>query len=218
LGFALYNVGDCIIQGAKPQRVYGGKMTGNIESPICPECHRKDKVFKISQIYMESLTVFNKKDPHPVLTAMFINQDENVALPSPYSHEFTRVFAPPSGKTEIVRALHPDLIIGVFSAAILFLLYMAYNQNQAVILPSLFVLVPAYVLYFVFRKAAIQKYNDTMAEDKGEVRSVEQAIGEWMKLYYCARDGVVIEPESGKNMRLDEMKRFLLRGKLESKS
>ena len=188
-------------------------MTDTTETPICPECQKNDRIYKVSQIYMESLTVFNKKEDHPILSALFKDKDDNVELPSPYSHDFMRMFAPPSGKNEMIRALHPDLIVGFFTAAILFLLYSAYDQQRSIILPSMIVLVPAYVLYFIFRKGAIKKYKDNVADSKGEVVSVEQAIAIWMKLYFCARDGVVIEPETGKILPLDEMKRYLLRGK-----
>jgi len=185
----------------------------NEMTPICPECQKNDKVFKVSQIYKESVTIFNKKENHPALTGMFINKGENAALPNPYRTDFTRLFAPPTGRGEIIRAIHPDLIAGVLSIAGLYLLYSAYTQQPSALLPSGIVLALVYIVYFIFRKNVIQKYNLSQAESKEEVVSVEQAIFVWMKLYYCARDGLVIEPESGKQMPLDEMKKYLLRGK-----
>ena len=136
-----------------------------------------------------------------------------MGLPSPNSHEFTHLFTPPAGKTDFIRPIHPDIIMGVVFAIVFFLVYMVYAQMPQVIYYAVPVVVVAIVIYSILRKNAVQSYQESIAEVSGPVFSQEHVVEIWMKLYYCARDGLVIEPESGKIMRLDQMKPYLLRGK-----
>jgi hypothetical protein len=193
------------------KQLSGEYMIGENEPLVCPKCMKNDLVFKVNQLYKESITIFDKHDPHPELEKLGAHKNESVPLPSPYSHEFTHLFAPPSGKNDFIRALHPDLVTGVLAAAGLFLVYTAYQQLPSALLPVLITLIVALVVYLIFRKTALIRYQEIMSENNEEVVSVEQAISLWMKLYYCSRDGLVFDPESGRNMPLEDMKKYLLR-------
>lgn len=179
--------------------------------PMCPHCEKSDRMFKVNRIYLESLTVFEKKEPHPILNELVLNKDDIVPLPNIYGHEFTRLFSPPSGKSEILRILHPDIMILVFGTVLLFFLYNAYIQQPSMTIPLLVILGISIVVYFIFRGKLIEKYENGKNSEKESYVTVEQAVGRWMKLYYCARDGIVVDVERNLSAPLDEMREFLMR-------
>ena len=188
-------------------------MSDRMVTPVCPVCEKSDRVFKVSEIYTESLSVFNKKAEHPTLSALLKNPEENAVLPSPNSHAFTHLFTPPAGKMDFIRPVHPDIITFVVIAIAVFLLYMVYSGSSLLIYFVISTVVIGLGIYITFRKQAVRNYNNAIQESSGPVFSQEHIVETWMKLYYCSRDGLVIDPERGICIRIDEMKRFLLRGK-----
>ena len=182
------------------------------EALTCPLCHASRHIYKVSQIYLESIKVFDKNEPHPVFDEMFAMNGKDIApLPSRFSHEFTHLFAPPSGRAELLRPIHPDLIVFVFTVIMFFFLYNIYAAQPGVVYPFLIILGAAFLGYFAFRKKLVSRYEADLAGSKTEYVSVEQAVARWMKLYYCATEGIVFDPETQSSVPLDEMKKFLMK-------
>ncbi|MCE1253612.1 MAG: hypothetical protein LWX83_08710 [Anaerolineae bacterium] len=179
---------------------------------ICPVCGRSQNIYKVSQIYLESLTIFDKNSPHPIFDEMFGEAGKDLyPLPSRYGHDFTRTFSPPSGRAEWFRPIHPDIFIFVFTVLIAFFLYSIYAQQPSIVYPFLIILGVAFIVYFAFRKKLVSRYQAEVAEGKNSFVSVDLAVARWMKLYYCAKEGLVFDPETKTSAALDEMKKYLLK-------
>lgn len=120
-----------------------------------------------------------------------------------------RQLAPPSsGKSEITRLVHPDLVVLVFTGILpVFLLGIARSQ-AGLLLPVILVLAVFYLLYFWRRKALISHFERQKQAQQAGKRRIERAIGRWMRSYYCTQDGVVFEaglPAWAPVERMDEL-------------
>ena len=147
----------------------------------CPGCHLSDQVTKVSTLYLQK-------------------QVKN-----------WRKLAPPSGgKANNFRPLHPDLLVIGFSLVLPVFVYGILNQQPALFVPILVLLVGAYTLYLIFRRSLVAKFEADQQSQKDEKKRVEKAIGAWMKLYFCAREEGVFIPGGGEVIPVDQMPGYLM--------
>jgi hypothetical protein len=154
---------------------------------ICPKCGLSDQVEKVSTIYLQG---FNAgKTPSA--------QSEGGDFPKLSKAELSklhRLLAPPSSeRSQVIRPIHPDLMLLVFSGLFPIFLVGIASSQRTLLLPAILVLVFFYLLYFWQRKRLIARYDQLKQSQVEEKRRVEQAIGRWMKTYYCARDELVFK-------------------------
>jgi hypothetical protein len=157
-------------------------MTDTSVTYTCPECHQSDKCAKVSVLYVEASG--NRK--------------------------ILNIFSPPSGKTETIRDINPDIVVIGFSIVAGIFLYNIYATQ-----PQYFPMIAAvtglaYVGYIVLRKKIMGKYKANIQAKKDEKDSIERAIEHWLKLVYCARDKVVFDPEENIAVPAGQMRDYLM--------
>lgn len=151
------------------------------ETIACPTCLRSDQVQKVSTLYLnKSISEWRKFSP------------------------------PASGKTSTFRALHPDLVVISFSLILPVFIYGILNQQPSLLIPVLIGLIGAYSVYFFTRNRLIEKFKTNHQLQVNEKKRLEKAIGDWMKLYYCAREELVFIPGGGAGIPVDQMMGYLL--------
>jgi hypothetical protein len=149
------------------------------EIPICPKCDSREWVQKVSTVYLEG------PDPVP-------GEDRQVArMSKAEASELHQLLAPPSGKSQVTRPIHPDLMLLVFSGILPLFLVGIFNKQRPLLLPVLVVVALSYVVYFWQRSRLIARYSNLKKSQVEDVHQTERAIGRWMKMYYCAQDHVV---------------------------
>ena len=168
-------------------------------------------IFKVQDMYKESLTIFSKNEPHPVMDMIKTHRNEIKPLPDPKSIEFTRIFSSPTTRSDIIRALHPDLVAGILAAILVYMIYITSPQQNSLIYFLGGILTLGIILYFSQRKKIMDWYLQTKKEVEEPAVTPSEALQHWAKLYYCARDGIVFEPGRDDQIPLDEMKSFLFR-------
>ena len=180
-------------------------------NPICPQCHQSDRNYKVSDIYSESLRVFDKKYPHPVLEALFANKGKDFApLPDYFDMKFTRLFTPPTGNKTFIPAIHPDLIVFMIFMLISVFLYFILNNHFSSIIPIIIAGIIILLIYLFFRKDALITYHEIQKNSRAEPVSKEEIVRRWLKLYYCSRDGIVFDPEKESFASLSTMNDYFL--------
>jgi hypothetical protein len=177
--------------------------------PKCPVCEQTDQTIKLSRVYLEAIAADRKKTDF---------QDNNTdPLPFELDPKFLtknlRRFTPPSGKTELIRMVHPDWTAGAFSLLALFFLYQMFTTQIQSFYIGLGLFVVAYALYFIFRKKIIARYTQRKTSEEEDKKNIEQSIGRWMRLYYCVRDDIVFEPGKKEFAALDNLDAFILNKK-----
>ncbi len=160
-------------------------MTTSDTLPKCPACGQNDQVAKVSRQYI--LARENKQRPEP--------------------------FAPPSGGRALTRSIHPDMVVGALTLFAIFFFVKIYQQQPNMLVPSLAVLAAFYLGYFLLRKKILGRYQADRNKESAEQVSIEAATGEWMKLYYCARDKGVFDPSDPEPILvpLDQMRLYALK-------
>ncbi len=157
-------------------------MTDTSATYICPECHQSDKCAKVSVLYVEASG--NRK--------------------------ILNIFSPPSGSTEAIRDVNPDIVVIGFTLVAGIFLYNIYaTQPQAFPITAILTGL-AYVGYVVLRKKIMGKYKASIQAKKEEKLKVEKAIDHWMKLVYCARDKVVFDPAENVAIPAGQMRNYLM--------
>lgn len=177
----------------------------------CPQCGQSDQVEKVSTVYMEGIG--SGRLGRLALSGNLSTTDlpgRVTAIPTQELALLSRKLAPPSsGKREVTRLIHPDLVVLVFSAILpVFLAGIASTQG-ALFIPVLLFILGFYVIYFWRRKALIARFESQKKDRQSAVRRAERAIGRWMNTYYCARDEVVFEAGKPFTMPVDEMNEML---------
>lgn len=181
------------------------------KSPTCPNCGKSDLAFKVSHIYIEA----SERKPLPgqemgALQAVYANLPPGTN-PAMAKRSILQLFAPPSGRTEIIRQVHPDLIVGISAAVALFILYQILASQPGFFLPALIIFIVALAAYLFTRKSVLRKFNRIKAEDAGDRKNVERAIERWMQLYYCARDQTLFDTDRRTPIALKDMQAYLFR-------
>jgi hypothetical protein len=182
---------------------------------ICPVCSQFDQVEKVSTIYLEGIGA----NRLPLLPGSAAENPRPPAqrltnIPMAELRALSRRLAPPSsGKAPLMRPIHPDLFVLVFSCVIPIFLFGILIQQDRLFVPILVVLAGFYGLYFYKRKAAIAKYERDLAAKREAQERVEQGIKTWMNLYYCDRDKGVFLPGKRELIPLDRMVEYLEGGR-----
>lgn len=157
-------------------------MTDISTTYTCPACHQSDKCAKVNLLYVEASG--NRK---------IIN-----------------IFSPPSGSTETVRDVNPDIAVIGFTIVAGIFLYNIY-ATQPQFFPMIAILTGlAYVGYVAIRKKVIGKYKASIQAKKEEKARIEKAIDHWMKLVYCANDKVVFDPVENVAVPVGQMREYLM--------
>lgn len=158
-------------------------MNNSESVPQCPVCGQNDQVVKVSRMYL--LARENKQSAHP--------------------------FAPPEGKRQQTRPIHPDMVVGALTLVVVVFLYNIIRSQPNMILPVVIVLAIFYLAYFLGRKWILGRYQAEQSQENAHKGNIEAAIGEWMKLYYCARDKGVFDPSENELIPIDQMRTYLFR-------
>lgn len=147
----------------------------------CPICKKSTAVYKVSTIYLEGAE----------------------------KHADVKAFAPPSGERQVLRAINPDMTVILFGAISIFILTQMAQTQKSALLPAIVIMMLAVLLYVVFRKQIIGKYNQQELSNRQANERVQRAVGEWMKMYYCAEDKIVFKSGEKQAVPLEEMQSFL---------
>jgi hypothetical protein len=161
-------------------------------------CGQTEPVEKVSKLY---------------LTGIGLRDETNTSRinPTPAARALSRRLAPPSGgRPALTRPVNPDLAILAFSAILPIFLYGIWTSQREIMLPAVLILVIFYGLFFWQRKHLLARYQKDLDSRHAAVERVKQAVGRWMKLYYCAADAVVFEPGKGEPVSLDLLPEILL--------
>jgi len=179
------------------------------ESPvevICPVCGECEVVSKVSKIYLNSLSGNLQVEPKDKLTGTSAHEGDQ---PTRQIRELGPRFAPPSGKTQTLRSLHPDQIVGAVFLISLFFLWQISTSQPGGLLPALGVWILGLALYVFNRKRLLARHAAQQADQKAQKLAVERAISRWMELYYCGKDDVIFIAGQDQSVLADEMNNFL---------
>jgi hypothetical protein len=160
---------------------------------LCPQCGLGDQVEKVSTIYLVGIGL-NRHDRG----ADKIRRDIPFRLSQLSKNELQqlsrRLKPPSSGKQVFTRLVHPDLYLFVFGLIIPFFLYGIWTSQGVVFWPVTGFLGLLLSLYLWRRKAIMARFERQQAERRAASQRGERAVGQWMALYYCARDDGVFLP------------------------
>ncbi len=149
----------------------------------CPVCGSSEQALKVSTLFLEG-------------TEKRVNVD---------------AFAPPSGKRQITRPVHPDMTVIVFGIVSLLILFQIFQTQKPAFVPAAAIFLMAGSFYLIFRKRILEKYKRNQEAIKLENLAVEKAVGEWMKLYYCAKDRIVFIPGDKNSVALEDIKSLIMK-------
>lgn len=185
----------------------------------CPQCDQNDLVFKVRQIYVESLEKLKSWDTAktPELDR-FLNESGNggksKAETRKIVQDLLKQFEPPSGKPQTLRTISPDMVMIVFAFVAVFFLFQIYMTQRPVFWFMVAIFVILYASFFIFHKSIIARYQYQKSMDSGSVEVIQKAIGKWMKTSYCLRDNVVFGVNKGEAVPLAEMISSLIKSSL----
>lgn len=182
---------------------------------VCPQCKSSNDVYKVSEIYLSGLesiksdrplknNVFDQifGQPSQKLGKRFVDQTTKRTLVSK--------FAPPSSsKQRVSRSIPPDFIVAVTFILGLFMLVQIYTQQPAFFLPALVIILIIGAIYLFTRKNIQARFKEKQQAEMNEKDQIEEAIGIWMKLYYCAADYIVFDQNHKTPIPLQEMNLYL---------
>jgi hypothetical protein len=188
-----------------------------VVNPVqCPECRLSDKTFKVSAIYIEALEEFKHPGARKLLPQI-MNDVKKLDAPGVLKTQALRSvvnsFGPPSGGRQIMRPVNPYLVIAAFTLIAIFFLIQIYTTQREMFFPMLILLIVFYLGFTFFRKQIIGKYIQQIQANMDIKRSYESAIGRWLRLYYCARDDGVFDPDENQMIPLQAMEAYLLNEK-----
>ena len=177
----------------------------------CPVCGQSDQVEKVSMIYMEGIgagrllpTAGSQAGRTPPAGQRLTK------IPARDLSALSHKLAPPSErKSALVRPIHPDLVIGVFTLVIPIFLIGILSQQRGLVFPVLLILVCFYALYFYKRRTVIARFAQEKTSKDAAQSRIERAIKSWMVLYYCARDDGIFLPGRGELVPVDRMAALL---------
>lgn len=184
------------------------------KSRTCPMCGLDDRTAKVNQVYIEALS--KSRNEESAKTAVFdrifadtpIGQSSGMLLSQRLSI-LIRGLQPPSGEARVTRLISPDLFFAFYFIMAVFILYQIYATQHGVFLPTVGVFVLSVVAYVLLRKKIMGRYQASLKAQEDARKRVEEGIGRWMKLYYCARDNGVFDPQKDVFIPLEEMRAYL---------
>lgn len=123
----------------------------------------------------------------------------------------TQKLSPPAaGKQGMMRPIHPDLVVIVFSLIAPIFGYGILTNQAGTLLPVGILLIIGYGAYFWQRKRLLERFQADLEHRRNEVERIQRGIGRWMEIYYCARDECVFKPGSKHSIPIDEISEYLL--------
>lgn len=186
---------------------------------ICPKCGQEDLVFKVRVVYLESLEKLKnwESSKTPELDR-FLKESGQSEKPKAEMNKVIRdlvqQFGPPSGKPQTLRSISPDMVVVVFSALALFILYQIYLTQPEIFWYMLALFAIFLATFFIFHKSIISRFQKQKSMDTGSIEVIQKAIGKWMKVSYCLRDNLIFEPGKTETAPLNELTRFLIKASL----
>jgi hypothetical protein len=183
-----------------------------VNTATCPRCGLSDHTYKLSEIYIEALDALKNGKIGPILPQV-MNQgqvDARGILKTQALRSVISSFGPPSGGQQLTRPVNPNLVMMGFTLIAIFFLVQIFLSQRELFLPILILVLLFYSGFFIFRKRITGKYTQQMQENINLKRMYEAAIGQWMLMYYCARDEGVFAPNNNELIPLHAMKARLL--------
>jgi hypothetical protein len=182
--------------------------------PPCASCGERDRIAKLSRIYFDALSMI----AHPAQTlpqSLSLLQGRKGQKPrgigrSRYYHDVVRMVAPPSGARKVVRLLHPDAVVFGFAAISGLVLFQMFRSRLLELIPAVGVLALALAAYLLGRRFVIRRYRRERDREAGEGQRIRSAVEQWMKLYYCGKEGTAFDPGSGRTYPLAGLAQRLL--------
>jgi hypothetical protein len=177
------------------------------ELPCCPLCHTQAAVFKVSQIYVAGITRAENRSPadRALLASIYGKEELSAAMVQQVSQQF----GPPSGRRQVVRPVHPDLVVFLFSAVVVVFLLNTFLLARWVFWVILLLWLASLAGYWFTRGPVLCRFQGMETSVLGEQKSVERSIGAWMKLYYCLDDNCVFMPERMDSAPLSQLQRYI---------
>lgn len=184
--------------------------------PPCPVCNSNAHVHKVSEIYISGLESI--KADRPLKDNLFDTLFGQIS--QKFGRHFVQFatkrtliskFAPPSGsKQRVTRSVHPDFIMAVTLIISLILLYNVFTQQNGIFVPVSLTFLAFAALYLLGRKKINARYLEKQSTENHEKETIEHAIEDWMKLYYCAVDYCVFDQKRHIAVPLEDANRYLL--------
>jgi hypothetical protein len=178
----------------------------------CPRCGLSDHTYKLSEIYIEALDALKNGKIGPILPQVMDQSqvDARGILKTQALRSVIKSFGPPSGGPQVTRPVNPNQVMVGFTLIALFFLIQIFISQRDLLLPILILVLAFYSGFVIFRKRITGKYTQQIQENINLKRTYEAAIGQWMHMYYCARDEGVFAPNKNELIPLHSMKAYLL--------
>lgn len=175
--------------------------------PICPLCHAEKGVYKVSQVYVAGITRAENRsmDDRQILVAVY-GKD---LLSASEIHQAAQQFGPPSGRSQVIRPVYPDLIAGLFSVVALIFLLNTFWVARPAFWAILALWLASLAVYATTRTLVLKRYHGFVTKVLGDSKAVELSVGKWMKVYYCIADGCVFMPEREDTAPLSQLQKYL---------
>lgn len=163
--------------------------------PNCPQCKKNDRVEKVSTIYVQGIKPEAELPGDKAAQAILKTLSQRLA--------------PPGGKGKgVTRPIHPDLMVGGFTAIIVLIIYNMAAAQPQMVLPTTVFTALALAVYALGRKNLITRFEKKLADEGGSQKKTEEAVGRWMQLYYCARDDLAFNPVTKASMPPDSVRSY----------
>lgn len=175
--------------------------------PPCPNCQQTLDVYKVSHIYGAGITAEGSRSDgdRAILESVFgqeINRAEDLG-------QAVRLFGPPEGKVERNPHIHPDLLAGSLSLIVIVIIYDTYWTQRGVFWAAVAVWAIAALAYGFARGPMLKRYRLAQAGVKARRKALENAVASWAKLYYCAADRQIFDPERSDSAPLEELHPYI---------
>lgn len=185
----------------------------------CPQCEQNDLVFKVRQLYLESLDRLKSGETAktPELDRFLTesgNGEKTKAETRRIVMDLVKQLEPPSGKPQTLRTISPNMVMIVFAAVAIFFLYQIYMTQRPIFWLMVAIFVILYASFFIFHKKIMARYELQKSMDTGSVEVIKKAIGKWMKTSYCLRDNAIFGVNKGETVPLAELNRYLIQSSL----
>lgn len=183
---------------------------------ICPKCNQADLVDKVSKIYMTAMERKYGARARIKLLPEDGGDSSRLIIESQIGVQRLYLLAkklipPSSGKKTIIRLIHPDMVVIVFSLIAPFFIYQIATSQLNILPLTVLVLVGFYIFFFLQRKRLIAKFEAQKLAQKTAEERIQRGIKRWMQLYYCARDDIVFNPLDSEFVPIDLVNGYLMK-------
>ena len=158
-------------------------------------------------VYVAGITVPGQRTASDRATMMAVFGREPVS-PGEIT-QISRQFGPPQGRTTVMRPVHPDLVVGLFSLMALVFLFNTFSASAVSFWTILIIWLVFLGGYVLARKRIVSRHLASLDTVRLEKDGVQNAVERWMGLYYCASDGCVFDPRRGDSVPLEGLQGYL---------